>query len=789
MAIEEQTARTVFKGDGSTRAFPVTWYLDAEENVIVKMTNVTTAQVKTLELGTDYTVTPSDDEYPTNGAVINYPKNSVTPALGNDYRLTVIRNVPYTQNFVFPNNTRLLPKNIEGGLDGLELQIQQVNDKADQSLRIPDGLDIDGEELVSSLYDASESAENSAEEAKQNAEEAKEALEATKEQAQIIEATKNEAISQIETTKNDAVANINDYTEQSYLNAKSVNIRQFKNVEAMKQATDITDNLLVSTQGFNTAGDGGHAQYCVLPEDNEEEPNGYSIIEVKERISGSKVGRAKVGSARTTAYKKRKLKLLVSQCVNVKWFGAKIDGVTDDSDAFNRAITFIKQEAENLSSYYSSYTLYVPKGVVKINRGINIDISRFNLLCDNTIIDARECEGIALTLAGSSNSPFGQNTNYVKGFKLIGNNTFGKTAVAYGNGQNAHGGLQECYITGFDKGIEYANNTYCDTNFRVNISNCNTAIHFPSGLTNAGERLTFISCTIHNNKVAVNNDAVNNNLFFTNCSFDYNEKDVILNEESIITFTGCHHEWEPNSNFAHWINNSKSGALIFKGCQFVPVRGTKSEFAFENNTQKTYGGILMDSISFMGDFESTYNYLLSGGGYKIQNSVLQFEPPRVIEPCKQFKFPDNLTENMVLNHVTASISDGKLTIQRSDSAYASFAMWKKLRTTDSAFFTTAICSIDKKLPDDIRVVMHTVYMYKNNEGNFTTIREQGSREIQTNLNNAFDGGMEFTLKDTIKPPVDLLYYSTGVYMYVYFQLDNFPSDTTLSFSRFSINNY
>ena len=174
MAVEEQTARTVFKGDGSTRAFPVTWYLDAEENVIVKMTNVTTAQVKTLKLGTDYTVTPSDDEYPTNGAVINYPKNSVTPALGSGYRLTVIRNVPYTQSFVFPNNTRLLPKNIEGGLDGLELQIQQINDKADNAVSIPTGMDYNNDEFVAELFDKAKLAEQSAQTATLKAQEAKE---------------------------------------------------------------------------------------------------------------------------------------------------------------------------------------------------------------------------------------------------------------------------------------------------------------------------------------------------------------------------------------------------------------------------------------------------------------------------------------------------------------------------------------------------------------------------------------------------------------------------------------
>ena len=193
MAIEEQTARTVFRGDGSTRAFPVTWYLDAEENVIVKMTNVTTAQVKTLELGTDYTVTPSDDEYPTNGAVINYPKNGVTPALGSDSRLTVIRNVPYTQSFVFPNNTRLLPQNIEGGLDGLELQIQQVNDKADNAVSIPAGMDYDNEEFVAELFDKAKLAEQSAINAKASEANAKASATNASQSAQTATTKANEA--------------------------------------------------------------------------------------------------------------------------------------------------------------------------------------------------------------------------------------------------------------------------------------------------------------------------------------------------------------------------------------------------------------------------------------------------------------------------------------------------------------------------------------------------------------------------------------------------------------------
>ena len=234
MAIEEQTARTVFKGDGSTRAFPVTWYLDAEENIIVKMTNVTTAQIKTLELGTDYTVTPSDDEYPANGAVINYPKNSVTPALGSDYRLTVIRNSPYTQNFVFPNNTRLLPKNIEGGLDGLELQIQQINDKADNAVSIPAGMDYDNEEFVAELFDKAKSAEQSAINAKASEANAKTSETNASQSAQTATTKANEASSSATNAKT-SETNANSYKEQASLSAQTATT---KANEASSSATN-----------------------------------------------------------------------------------------------------------------------------------------------------------------------------------------------------------------------------------------------------------------------------------------------------------------------------------------------------------------------------------------------------------------------------------------------------------------------------------------------------------------------------------------------------------------------
>ena len=289
MAIEEQTARTVFKGDGSTRAFPVTWYLDAEENIIVKMTNVTTAQVKTLELGTDYTVTPSDGEYPTNGAVINYPKNSVTPALGSDYRLTVIRNVPYTQNFVFPNNTRLLPKNIEGGLDGLELQIQQINDKADNAVSIPAGMDYDNEEFVAELFDKAKSAEQSAinakaseANAKSSATNASQSAQTATTKAQEAKASATSASQSAQTATTKAQEAISSATsakksetnaKASATNAKTSEDKAQEYAERAENASSSVGNPVSNVTVDNniitvTKGVGGSAYYTVDNVDN-----------------------------------------------------------------------------------------------------------------------------------------------------------------------------------------------------------------------------------------------------------------------------------------------------------------------------------------------------------------------------------------------------------------------------------------------------------------------------------------------------------------------------------------
>lgn len=184
---------------------------------------------------------------------------------------------------------------------------------------------------------------------------------------------------------------VEEATAQSYINAKSVNIRQFKDIETMKKATNITDNLLIATQGFNTAGDGGHAQYYTLDDNDEREIDGYTIIGVKERVSGAKVGKSKVGNAKTTLYKEKKLGLIVDSIFNVKYFGAYGDGVHDDTEAIQRAIDYAQRK--NIVPVHA--TVFFPRGYYVISKMLDINIGRVSLIGESVRILFKQTDTIA----------------------------------------------------------------------------------------------------------------------------------------------------------------------------------------------------------------------------------------------------------------------------------------------------------------------------------------------------------------------------------------------------------
>ena len=322
MAIEYSAATISYSGNVSTPPFDFDFPARASEHIEVKLLNpdfITT----TLTEGADYTVLAKEGTFPTDtGGTVTYPiPSSGLPALADGWKITITRIMPYTQPDVYPENSALNPKAIENSLDNLEMQIQQINNKADLSVRIPDGLDYSNEEFINAIFEVPVKAQQSADEAATSASEAA--------------ASANEA---------------QKYAQDASENAQSVNIRTFANVENMKQSIDLKVGALVKTQGFYQSGDGGSSDYAIVDDISEDEVDEASIIALQNGLYA---------------------RILIQDIIDVKQCGAKGNGVDDDTEAIQKAINYAGKE--NSGTYRGENKIvYIPEGVFIVNKPLNI---------------------------------------------------------------------------------------------------------------------------------------------------------------------------------------------------------------------------------------------------------------------------------------------------------------------------------------------------------------------------------------------------------------------------------
>lgn len=117
MTITTEISSVTYTGNGSTTDFPFTFRVDEDEDLVV--TKITVADGTEDELGGgEYTVAGIGN---VNGGSV-----TVTPALSFLYELKIERIVPFLQELNIDNNGGFQPEVIEGALDTLEMQIQQV---------------------------------------------------------------------------------------------------------------------------------------------------------------------------------------------------------------------------------------------------------------------------------------------------------------------------------------------------------------------------------------------------------------------------------------------------------------------------------------------------------------------------------------------------------------------------------------------------------------------------------------------------------------------------------------
>lgn len=109
-------------------------------------------------------------------------------------------------------------------------------------------------------------------------------------------------------------------------------IRTYENVSSMKSDTKLTEGMYVKTKGYYNINDCGGAEYLIRVKTNSDTEDNGTIHFTQNNLVAE----------------------LISNEIKVEYFGAKGDGVTDDTEAFTNAIEYLNDLDENKRVLYLS---------------------------------------------------------------------------------------------------------------------------------------------------------------------------------------------------------------------------------------------------------------------------------------------------------------------------------------------------------------------------------------------------------------------------------------------------
>ncbi|NJC06938.1 hypothetical protein GGQ97_002731 [Sphingomonas kaistensis] len=208
--------------------------------------------------------------------------------------------------------------------------------------------------------------------------------------------------------------------------------------------------------------------------------------------------------------------------VNVRWFGAKGDGSTNDGAAFTRALTCLRAVAQQGFGYgIGTNRLYVPKGhyflgttTLDLSASMVIEGDSSGLPSGGASVLrwSANTTGIRIQGSGTSGAEATKPTDYVtgtsmvRGLHLIGGYIHGSTAEGefHGVHMRAMAAVEDCFIRGFqgdgihargDVGFGNNANQSCVT--RTSIELCRNGVFLQGGDANA---CTFSHLNVNSNR-------------------------------------------------------------------------------------------------------------------------------------------------------------------------------------------------------------------------------------------------------------------------------------------------
>ena len=338
----------------------------------------------------------------------------------------------------------------------------------------------------------------------------------------------------------------------------------------LKSAENLANGSSVITLGYYAVGDGGSSKYKIRTVLNTDTPNDENIIALTDENLVAEI-------------------IIDNNTLNVKQFGAKGDGTTDDSDAIQDSIDFCVT---------NGYKIYIDSDTYLLGTGLDISNDNVMLTCDGTLKIGSNITCLS-----------------VKGFyeRIKINKMLSSSRTGIGlksTGKLGYSDIEVAFIDDFDKGISLdtsANSTggilynYIKNNTII----ANTGIYFNANtqyINNNFFYLGYIGGGTAISSVAISDTGEYNGNIFNNIGFENLTKCLDLNNfddntfkdfriyESItgskfISLTNCKNNLFKSDTTSAILQNNKiednttrTNANIFD-CRITQYANVNSEYA------------------------------------------------------------------------------------------------------------------------------------------------------------------------------------------------------------------
>lgn len=539
-----------------------------------------------------------------------------------------------------------------------------------------------------------------------------------------VQELKTELNRQIATT-NETLTTALKAANEAMTSAQSINIRTFNSVEEMKASNTLKAGALAKTQGFYVAGDGGGADYLITDNIGDDVVDELSLITLQNNLYA---------------------KLLIKDFINIKWFGAYVDGEHDDSTAFNNCTEFLqrtKKEIEQIQALAVKTKVVIPHGVMKISDTIKVDINVMSLDGGGSVIlaDGLEDNSYAIWVnnwtAKNGYATYANIISQVGNFILTGTNRFdpvngflmGTKEAQEGSAVIGYGGarvrMERIMVQNLYTSITWGSNQYLDSWHNISVNHCHVGLDNLSSPFNTGENINF------HNSVFFGNDKMYNTsltMLFNNCSFDYNTQ--WFNPPVLRAWlTDCHIEgW-----FFNGTENSKNPFVTTTGgrwCRFKMVGGDigpvntvhSGDVALFNVGTTAHQGVVLDNV-YMDKLSSTY--LINGTGvYRVNLcDYHDTNPDKVAPVCNLLGIDSFSGLTAIPKEITAgateqiSIVGDNLRVTTQSPAYGRSSIFVTVPTKDHSYiklFLKAKLTVSSITTEKIWLSIETGYLDKDN---------------------------------------------------------------------------